>query len=51
MIGNQRPNPYRHPLGRTCRDPGNLLFALVLTLFYALPRLAFDTWMEGRRGR
>jgi hypothetical protein len=42
-----RPNPYRHPLGRTCRDPKNLLFAAVLTLFYALPRYAFDC-MRGR---
>lgn len=42
-----RPNPYRHPLGRRCGDPRRLLFAVVLLLFYALPRYAFDTW----RGR
>lgn len=41
-----RPNPYRHPLGRTCRDPRNLLLALVL-MPYALIRYGFDC-MRGR---
>jgi hypothetical protein len=36
-----RPNPYRHPLGRTCRDPRLLLFA-VLLMPYALTRYAID---------
>jgi hypothetical protein len=40
-----RPNPYRHPLGRRCRDLMPL--ALLMTLFYALPRYAYDCW----RGR
>lgn len=44
-------NPYRHPQGRTCRDPRNILLAVVLTLFYALPRLAIDAYREGRRDR
>jgi len=37
-----RTNPYRHPLGRTCGDKKKLLAAVVLTLFYALPRYAID---------
>ena len=48
---NRRPNPYRHPLGRTCRDPRNLFLALLLTLVHGLPRLAFDSWKERRHGR
>jgi hypothetical protein len=39
-------NPYRHPQGRTCRDPRNILLVLVL-MPYALLRYAFDCW----RGR
>jgi chromosome segregation ATPase len=35
-----RPNPYRHPLGRRCGDPKILPLAILLTLFYALPRPA-----------
>lgn len=30
MSPNRRRNPYRHPLGRTCRDPRNLLLILLL---------------------
>lgn len=48
---NRRPNPYRHPLGRTCRDPKNILLALLLTLAYGLPRYAYDSWKERRHGR
>jgi hypothetical protein len=44
-----RTNPYRHPLGRRCRDLMPL--AIVMTLFYGLPRLAFDSWKDQRRGR
>lgn len=36
-----RPNPYRHPLGRACRDPQILLFSLLL-MPYAIVRYAFD---------
>jgi hypothetical protein len=36
-----RTNPYRHPLGRTCRDPKNLLLVL-LFMPYALGRYAVD---------
>lgn len=39
-----RPNPYRHPLGRSCRKA--LPLAILLTLFYALPRYAWDCWKE-----
>ena len=35
-----RPNPYRHPLGRSWRKLAPL--AILLTLFYALPRYAID---------
>jgi hypothetical protein len=42
-----RPNPYRHPLGRTCRDPKRPLLVVGMTLFYALPRYAFDC-LRGR---
>ena len=30
MSPNRRPNPYRHPLGRTSRDPRNLLLVVLL---------------------
>lgn len=46
MSGNRRPNPYRHPLGRTCRDPNNLLLVVVL-MPYALVRYGLDC-MRGR---
>lgn len=36
-----RTNPYRHPLGRTCRDPRRLLFVLV-AMPYALARYGLD---------
>ena len=39
----------RHPLGRRCGDPRLLPLAVLLTLFYGLPRLAFDSWRERRR--
>lgn len=42
-----RTNPYRHPLGRRCRDLMPL--AILLTLVYGLPRYAVDTWKERRR--
>lgn len=51
MSPNRRPNPYRHPLGRTCGDKKTILAAVVLTLVYGLPRLAFDSWKERRDGR
>lgn len=37
----------RHPLGRRCGDKRILLLALLMTLFYALPRYAFDC-LRGR---
>jgi hypothetical protein len=40
---NPEPLPgERHPQGRRCRDPLLLMCALLLTLFYAVPRMAFD---------
>jgi hypothetical protein len=39
-------NPYRHPLGRTCRRA--LPLALLL-MPYALARYGIDSWRERRR--
>jgi hypothetical protein len=41
-----RTNPYRHPQGRTCRDPINIIAALLL-MPYAIARYALDC-MRGR---
>ena len=41
-----RTNPYRHPLGRTCRDK-RVLFTALLLMPYALGRYAVDC-MRGR---
>lgn len=44
-----RTNPYRHPLGRRCGDKRMLAAALLMTVFYALPRYGIDCWRERRR--
>ena len=41
-----RPNPYRHPLGRTCRDK-RIIGLTLLLMPYALVRYGIDC-LRGR---
>lgn len=41
--------PGRNPLGRTCRDPKLLIVAVLMTLFYGLPRAAIDARLARRQ--